>query len=301
MHPVSWENPRGLILLPQLLAAAADNRRLRASPQAAGLEREIDDLHRALDGQVRGEGGRLHRAKLAALAEFAAGAGHEINNPLAVISGQAQYLLGHAPEWLPGQAEDGPAIKALHTIIGQTRRVHTLLRDLMQFARPAAPAPSWFDLPSLLAEVAASLAETASSRQVRIDLSLPERLQVWADAGQVRTVVTSLLRNAIEAAPADGWARLAIEQTATHTLTVAVEDSGPGPEPSHRPFLFDPFFSGRSAGRGRGLGLPLASRLAILQGGEVLLDSARTTEDGPTRFVLRLPAGPDAASERPAA
>ena len=125
MGPTIWENPRNLALLPQLLAAAADNRRLRASPQAAGLEREIDDLHRALEGQVRGEAARLHRAKLAALAEFAAGAGHEINNPLAVISGQAQYLLGHAPEWFAAQGEDGPAAKALHTIIGQTRRVHT--------------------------------------------------------------------------------------------------------------------------------------------------------------------------------
>jgi two-component system, NtrC family, sensor kinase len=217
-----------------------------------------------------------------------------------VISGQAQYLLGHTAEWFASPGEQGLAEKALHTIIGQTRRVHTLLRDLMQFARPAQPSPAWFDLAGLLAEVASTLAEPATGRHVRIDLKLPERLLIRADAAQVRTAVTSLLRNAIEAAPVDGWARLALEQSEPGAVTVVVEDSGPGPDPAHRPFLFDPFFSGRSAGRGRGLGLPLAWRLATLQGGEVKLDTEQPS-GGPTRFLLRLPIGPESASDRPAA
>jgi signal transduction histidine kinase len=68
---------------------------------------------------------------------------------------------------------------------------------------------------------------------------------------------------------------------------VFVEDSGPGPAPEQRPHLFDPFYSGRSAGRGRGLGLPLAWRLARQQGGDVSLEPARPGQ--PTRFVLSLP------------
>jgi len=55
-------------------------------------------------------------------------------------------------------------------------------------------------------------------------------------------------------------------------ITIAVEDNGPGPEAAQRPLLFDPFFSGRTAGRGRGLGLPIAWRLAHLQGGDVRLE-----------------------------
>src|SRR5262249_28704132 len=76
-------------LLPDLLAAAAETRGLRLGP--AGLELEADSLHRALQEQARSEARRLQQARLASLAELAAGAGHEINNPLAVISGQAQY------------------------------------------------------------------------------------------------------------------------------------------------------------------------------------------------------------------
>ena len=69
------------------------------------LEVEIDHLRLALEEQVQAEGERLHSAKLEALAEFAAGAGHEINNPLAVISGQAQYLLSHEANWFVGDAQ----------------------------------------------------------------------------------------------------------------------------------------------------------------------------------------------------
>src|SRR5262249_58818530 len=81
--------------LAELLALAAENRRLRAAVGEGRLEGELDVLHRALAEQRGREEERLRTQKLQALAEFAAGAGHEINNPLAVISGQAQYLLGH--------------------------------------------------------------------------------------------------------------------------------------------------------------------------------------------------------------
>ena len=222
------------------------------------------------------------------MAEFAAGAGHEINNPLAVILGQAQYLLGHEAEWFAPDPE-GEARKALQKIVGQTRRIHGLLRDLMQFARPAPPSPAWHDLPSLVDEVAAGLADLAEQRQVSLAADVrPDRLAAFLDAGQTKAALTCLLRNAIEAAPAGGWARLVFHDAATtDTLQVAVEDSGPGPDAAIRASLFDPFFSGRSAGRGRGLGLSTAWRLARQQGGDVRLEPPQPGE--PTRFVLTLP------------
>jgi signal transduction histidine kinase len=284
--PTAWEDPRRVPLLRDLLAAAAENRRLRGRALHGRLEEDVDVLHRALEEQVREEGRRLEAAKLTALAEFAAGAGHEINNPLAVISGQAQYLLGHQADWAPGDV-DNTAGKALQAILTQTRRIHGILRDLMQFARPTAPRPAWFDLPSLLGEVAAGLGEFAAARRVRLEVVAPDRLAMHADAGHLRLALTCLLRNAVEAAPPDGWARLVLKEPAGAAVEVAVEDSGPGPEPAHRSSLFDPFFSGRTAGRGRGLGLPIAWRLTRQQGGDVRLDAAE--EGGPTRFVMTLP------------
>jgi two-component system NtrC family sensor kinase len=288
INEVEWQEPREVPLLRDLLASAAENRRLREQPLYDHLEQEIDALHRALEEQVHGEAQRLQAGKLVALAEFSAGAGHEINNPLAVISGQAQYLLSHERDWFREESEDAPR-KALEAIVTQTRRIHGLLRDLMQFAKPAPACPGWVDLPALLGETASSLGELAALRRVRIEVALqPERLPVYADAGQLRTALSCLLRNAIEAAPTDGWARLVLRRPAAgEAIEVAIEDNGPGPEPAQRPHLFDPFYSGRTAGRGRGLGLSIAWRLTQLQGGDVRLDAPRRHE--PTRFVLTLP------------
>jgi signal transduction histidine kinase len=284
----AWESPHDQPLLRELLTLAADNRRLRGVPLQRQLEQELDELQRAFEEQVHGEAQRLQTAKLAALAEFAAGAGHEINNPLAVISGQAQYLLNHEREWFTADVE-GKTAKALHTIIAQTKRVHALLRDLMQFARPAPAKKDWFDLPTLLGEVAAGLEELALLRAVRVEVGrTPEQLPVFVDADQVRVALTCLLKNALEAAPAEGWVRLRIVEPAGESrVEVAVEDSGPGPEADQREHLFDPFFSGRAAGRGRGLGLPIAWRLVRQQGGDVRLTAPRPQE--PTRFVVSLP------------
>src|SRR5262249_23117776 len=81
-----------------------------------------------------------------------------------------------------------------------------------------------------LGEVAASLGELAETRKVRVEVQAkPERLAVRLDAEQVRIVVGCLLRNAIEAAPADGWARLAMAAPSGDPVEVAGGGSRPGP------------------------------------------------------------------------
>lgn len=286
-----WQDPYQLPLLSDLLVVAAENARLRGIPRRERLELEIDHLQLALHDQVRTEAERLQTIKLDALAEFAAGAGHEINNPLAVISGQAQYLLSHDLTWFAEQAQ--PEVrKSLQAIIGQTRRVHGLLRDLMQFARPPAPNPVVVDLPALLGETISGIKELAQQRHIRLELQVPfDRLALAVDPEQLRLALSCLVRNGIEAAPVEGWVRITLRPPVPgRSVEIVVEDSGPGPDPAHKPHLFDPFFSGRTAGRGKGLGLPIAWRLARMQGGDVYLAPACPGQ--PTRFVLRLP-GPE--------
>jgi signal transduction histidine kinase len=241
-----------------------------------------------------------------------------------VISGQAQYLLGHLPREEGGGTSEAngtespgppsPALgaglltlppgsfqKALQTIVGQTKRIHQLLSELMQFARPPRPCKEPLDVPGLVREVAASLQELAGQRRVRLvcpDPGGPGSLNgngagtagppptVYADRQQVGTALSCLLRNAIEAAPADGWAGVRLERPAPDRLELVVEDNGTGPSAPQREHLFDPFYSGRTAGRGKGLGLAMAWRLAREHGGDVRFDAL---PDGPTRFVLSLP------------
>jgi signal transduction histidine kinase len=156
----------------------------------------------------------------------------------------------------------------------------------MQFARPSRPQKRTLDVRDLALAVTAGLEELAAGRQVRLELELPdEGCLTEGDPKQLHTALTCLVRNAVEAAAESGWARVRVEPSGVQ-FRVVVEDNGPGPNSAQAEHLFDPFYSGRSAGRGRGLGLPTAWRLAREQGGDVAYEPLPS---GPTRFVVRLP------------
>jgi signal transduction histidine kinase len=293
----SCEAPAKHALLPELLQMALEHRRQNDAAWIERLQQNLDHLQDALVERCSDEQNRLQALKLSALAEFAAGAGHEINNPLAVISGQAQYVLKQM-DWLDVPAEEIEDVGAyldelrskvtpsLQKIISQTQRVHEILRELMHFARPSKPNTQAVSVRGLLTDVSDSLQGLAQQRKVQVVVAGPEDDQLLlADAGQARSALSKLLRNAIEAAPADGWARVRVEKVQS-ALDLVVEDNGNGPAAAIREHLFDPFFSGRSAGRGRGMGLPIAWRLARQQGGDVRFDGIHS---GVTRFTLTLP------------
>jgi signal transduction histidine kinase len=274
-----WNAARDEPLLRELLLLAIHNRRLIDAPVIRSLERDADALHRALQLQHASEEERLHARKLSALAEFAAGAGHEINNPLAVISGQAQYLLNQEAE--PSRQ------KSLQTIIGQAQRIHQILSDLMQFARPARPQPQPVRVSDVVRAVALKLQPFADQRRVRLEYSQADTpYAVLADPRQAQTALAALVRNGVEAAPAEGVVNIGVDAASADWIDLVVADSGGGPAKQHLEHLFDPFFSGRQAGRGRGLGLPTAWQLARVNQGSVVFAGCG---DGVTRFILRLP------------
>ncbi|MEZ6140836.1 MAG: HAMP domain-containing sensor histidine kinase [Zavarzinella sp.] len=215
--------------------------------------------------------------KLRGLAELAAGASHEINNPLAVISTQAQYLLKN---------ENAPdKVASLESIVRQTRNIHNILRELMLFARPPAPARAWLNLGNTLKTALLQLQIYAEAGGVQWECNLPQYVEIHIDEKYLIHIVAALVRNAIQAAGADGWVRIGWEnQNDQHVLFV--EDSGSGPAPKDVEHLFDPFFSGRDAGRGRGLGLSTSWRLAEQMGTTVVY---QPKDSGITRFEFRLP------------
>src|ERR1043166_9640318 len=97
----------------------------------------------------------VERAKLAALAEFAAGAGHEINNPLAVITGRVQLLLRGERD--PERRRD---FAMIHT---QALRIHEMIVDLMLFARPPEPQPRSCDVGAIVEAAVAGLRAKAET------------------------------------------------------------------------------------------------------------------------------------------
>lgn len=275
---VVGEDPRSIRLLPQLLRSAARARRAGNDFRLRTAEAEVDRL-RELLVEIRDDFEIAVRdTKLAGLAELSAGAGHEINNPLAIISGHAQRLRKSDP--------DPERQKALDAILRQSARISEIVRELMQFARPAAPNRTAVDTNEVVAELIEELEEQAEERGIAVVHRGLESGYVDCDSMQLRKMLRNLIRNAIEASPDGGTVR--IESTAdAEAVRIAVEDDGPGPKDEAIPHLFDPFYSGRPAGRGRGLGLATAWRLASINGADLRFQRGPS---GPTRFVIEFPA-----------
>ncbi|QJW92909.1 sensor histidine kinase [Frigoriglobus tundricola] len=277
--PALDPNPHKVPLVANLLKMAAECRRRNGAALVLRLEERLDHLHAAVARVGDGADQRTRDAKLAALAELAAGAGHEINNPLAVISGNAQRLFRTEPE--PERGE------VLQTIIRQSQRIAGILRDLMQFARPPQPKPHRTAAADLLAAVRTDLAPLAAEKGVRLEVSGGAvGTFVRCDYAQIKHALVAVARNGIEAAGAEGWVRLGCTDGDDESVTFTIEDSGPGLSAESLEHCFDPFYCGRAAGRGRGLGLPTAWQFARQNGGDVRHEPVA---DGPTRFVVTVP------------
>jgi signal transduction histidine kinase len=224
----------------------------------------------------------LDRDRLESMAEFAAGAGHEINNPLGTIVGRVQLLLK--------EETDIDRRQSLSTIGGQAYRIRDMIGDAMLFARPPKPDPDWNSLGEVIEEVLGGFEEELAAGEFNVDVEFPRATRVFADAVQLRVVLGALVRNAIEAAEdnADHEIQIRAEQGKTGSI-ISVADNGVGLDKEQRRHLFDPFYSGRQAGRGLGFGLSKTWRIVSNHSGTIEVD----TERGWTTFQLTFPDSPD--------
>jgi signal transduction histidine kinase len=225
---------------------------------------------------------RLEREKLAALMELAYGAGHEINNPLANIAARAQTLL---------QDETDPERRRkLQAIHRQAMRAHEMIADLMLFARPPKLDLAEADLRQIVREVIDQHREIAAERSIVLDAEVGDTpIVADIDATQLAVAIAAVVTNAIEAIGAGGQVTVVARQSTegeVRSAEVIVRDDGPGISEKARRHLFDPFFSGREAGRGLGFGLSKCWRIVTDHGGSIVVNNLA---GGGAEFTILLP------------
>jgi signal transduction histidine kinase len=281
----------------ELLAGNRATASLAVAPRAA--------RQRALEGRVRwletvsGPGNRLPEVmrklarlnqlegqfqetleveKLAALAEFAAGAGHEINNPLAIIAGRAQLFLR--------EETDPERRRELALINAQVKRAHEMIADMRLFARPPKPEPQTVERTALVEAVIADLASQAAEQKISLSRTGDSGpLELEADPAQLNVALRAMCRNSLEAIGQNGKVEIALSRL-DDAIRIRVIDDGPGIPPEVRRHIFDPFYSARQAGRGLGLGLSKCWRIVTNHGGRIDVDSPQGKG---TTFTITLP------------
>ena len=218
---------------------------------------------------------RLHKSKLGALKQLAYGLSHEINNPLANISTRAQQLQ---------RGEEDPTRNAvLQRIVDQVYRAHEMIADLMFYANPPAAQYEPCSLNQVIGEVADGFREEVERQAIRLEVETyrdgPDEVEV--DGSMIGEAVRALMRNSIDAIGCEGTIVVSVVRQQGRWL-IHVADSGPGLCDLARQHAFDPYFSGREAGRGLGLGLCRAYRIAKLHTGDI------TLAGGPTGCVATI-------------
>jgi signal transduction histidine kinase len=244
----------------------------------------------------------LEQSKLAAMKELAYGAGHEINNPLANIGTRAQALLRHE--------RDPERRRQLITINKQVFRAHAMIADMMLFAKPPSLNYERIDVGQLLERLLRELEDELRDRDIRLQVVATPGLVLEGDANQLMVALRAICQNSVDALHHGGaiWVTAEVlvsdrepegdeeageeeareEEAGRDEMVFEVSDDGPGIPPGLREKLFDPFFSGREAGRGLGFGLSKAwriirehaGRIDVLSGGHAFEDGAQGEDGG---------------------
>jgi signal transduction histidine kinase/HD-like signal output (HDOD) protein/CheY-like chemotaxis protein len=276
---VSTEEHAAVSLLAQLAAQAFRRLELTRSCESrserlAQLMNSMRDMNDKL----------LKTQRLAAVGQLAAGAAHEINNPLAIISARAQLL--------EMREEDPAKKKGLRQMVEQIDRISAILGSLMDFARPAAPRMESMNPRDVMDRVLGLLEGGLSGQGITVRKDYrPSIPDIKADSRQLEQVLLNLALNAQHAMEGRGGVLTAgiFYQPEGDSVAFTVADTGVGILPEHLEKIFDPFFTTKAEGKGTGLGLSTAYGIVQAHKGRIAVESKPGLG---ARFTVVLPRDP---------
>jgi signal transduction histidine kinase len=228
---------------------------------------------------------RMLRAdRLATIGELAAGAAHEIRNPLTSIKSSLQYLESRCLEETEKQL--------LGVALRETDRIDETLAALLSFSRPTEIRKEPCDLVGLLEEGAALVSLQARAKGVEVRTSFPAvPIVVEADGSQLKQVFLNVFLNGVQAMESGGTLSVEALRYESGRPLIRVTDTGPGIPEEALEKVFDPFFTTKKGGTG--LGLSICYTIVKAHGGEIEI---RSRPGEGTTVLVSLPAGPRSAS-----
>ena len=206
--------------------------------------------------------------------QFVSDASHELRTPLSVIQAHSELLLRH-PEHTIEQDS-----KHISTVLREAKRMNKLVGSLLTLARTDAGRmelerkPVRFD--SIVQESVAKMQMLAEVKEVILQADIDSPISMVADEERLHQLLITVLDNAIKYTPEGGVVRVSCRKL-SHSVQLAVEDTGIGIAPDSLPYVFDRFYrADKSRSRedgGTGLGLAIAKWIVERHGGRIRLES----------------------------
>jgi GAF domain-containing protein len=273
-------------------AADLDQLTSLAAPAALAIEhgRLYAELEQRLRELQETQAQLLQAGKLSVVGQLVSGVAHELNNPLSVVIGYGQLMLGKE---LPPEIR-----RPLELIVAQGDRMAKIVQSLLLFSRQRAPERRALGLRDVLEQTVGLRATQLTLSGIRVETDYADALpETEGDAHQLQQVFLNLLLNAEQAILGSGTGERRVGDhirvsTSAHRegdaiwVRAEVADNGPGIAADVLPRIFEPFFTTKRVGEGTGLGLSVSYGIVQQHGGRLRAAS----EPGRTVFRVDLPA-----------
>lgn len=236
---------------------------------------------------------KMYRAdRLATLGQLAAGAAHEIRNPLTSIRSTIQYL--------QKEIKDGAKKELVEGLLEEVDRINEIIEGLLSFSKPTRPEKEQVDLKLLIEQTLSLVATTAKKSKIDFDFNFNANENfLKADPAQLKQVFLNILMNALQAMEDGGRMEITVESTRQIlqmssepkvSFYISFKDSGEGIPQKNLDRIFDPFFTTKKDGTG--LGLSISYGIIQQHGGDIEIESHSKDEkpDGHgTKVIVTLP------------
>ncbi len=213
-----------------------------------------------------------HTDRLASIGRLAAGVGHEINNPLAIIdqkTGLIEDLMA-----ISGNFENKSVIAECLQVINQSvARCKAITHRLLGFARQSDVSGEDVQINEVIKEVLGFLENSMIHSRIKANLQLDKELSlIKSDHLQLQQVFLNIINNAIDAIGKDGLISISTHPV-DGQVRVVIQDDGPGMPEEIVTRVFEPFFTTKETGKGTGLGLSITYGLVKKLKGDITVRS----------------------------
>ncbi len=260
------------------LSSALNRMLTRISSDKKKLQATVTSLKQANIELKNTQREMISAEKMASVGRLAAGIAHEIGNPIGIV-------LGYLDMIKQGGLDEADQADFLERAEGEIQRISTIIRQLLDLARPKKRANDAVSVNAVSADIVEVMQSQPVMNDIRIVCCLDAASDsIWGDDDQLRQVFLNLLLNAADAIHAgkvkeEGKIRIRTsikdraDSTSSPLLQVRIDDSGGGIETDRLQNIFDPFYTTKEPGKGTGLGLSVSYMIIEGMGGTIRADS----------------------------